>query len=801
MSEIERPELALQPAQPNSAKWLLVALGASLLYLASLPLVLGAQMAVAGALIVALGLAKRFADRHDRVERIEDHVRIFVILCGTFVTLRYLCWRSLNTLHYHDPASLIAAITLYLAELYGIIIYLLGGFVNLMPLRRRSPPLPEDTQDWPSVDVFVPSYNEDEDLLEITLIAATQIRYPRAKLQVYLLDDGGTAQKRQDSDPSRSAAAWERHRALQRLCERVGARYLTRERNEHAKAGNINEALKHSRGELILILDADHVPTVDFLHKTVGFFLRDPKMFLVQTPHFFINPDPIEKNLETYSTMPSENEMFYSVIQHGLDFWNASFFCGSAAVLRRSHLQRVGGISGQTITEDAETALGLHGLGYKSAYLGRPMISGLQPETFSGFILQRVRWAQGMIQIFLLNNPWRSRRLTLWQKLAYTNSSFFWFFPFARTVFLLAPSAFLLFGMKIYDANLAQFFAYALPHLVGAILVAHYLYGKVRWTFISELYETMQSLFSLVAIAKVFVNPRAPQFNVTPKGEHLEEDFVSSLSNPFYILIVIGIVSLAAGVYRYVQFPLERDVVWITASWQVFNLIILTAALGALLERRQQRKSPRVPVATSYAARLRVGDLALDGVIENLSAYGAGVVLHGAGASDLCTGAVATLELDDPLLGRQATLHARIRRVLNETSGARPYVGLMFEPQTLEERRDIVALAFGNSALLLANLNRRQRQIGVGSSLGFLLRTGFVHGAQHVTFRIHQLLRLSWRVPSRIRVWLWEALDEEHAGRGPGGSAPIRFRRLGRGRAANATDRAAAPDRVGLGPG
>jgi cellulose synthase (UDP-forming) len=156
----------------------------------------------------------------------------------------------------------------------------------------------------------------------------------------------------------------------------------------------------------------------------------------------------------------------------------------------------------------AETALKLHGLGLKSAYLGIPMISGLQPETFSGFILQRVRWAQGMMQIFLLSNPWRSKTLSLWQKLSYTNSSFFWFFPFARTVFLVAPTAFLVFGLKIYDANLTQFVAYALPHLFGAILVADFLYGKVRWTLISELYETMQSLFSLVAIFKVFINPR-----------------------------------------------------------------------------------------------------------------------------------------------------------------------------------------------------------------------------------------------------------------------------------------------------
>jgi cellulose synthase (UDP-forming) len=83
------------------------------------------------------------------------------------------------------------------------------------------------------------------------------------------------------------------------------------------------------------MLDADHVPTVDILEKTVGSFEHDDKLFLVQTPHFFINPDPIEKqNVKIFGRMPSENEMFYSVIQHGLDFWNSSFFCGSASGAR-----------------------------------------------------------------------------------------------------------------------------------------------------------------------------------------------------------------------------------------------------------------------------------------------------------------------------------------------------------------------------------------------------------------------------------------------------------------------------------
>jgi cellulose synthase (UDP-forming) len=88
-----------------------------------------------------------------------------------------------------------------------------------------------------------------------------------------------------------------------------------------------------------------------------------------------------------FGKMPSESEMFYSVIQDGLDFWNASFFCGSAALLRRRGLMEIGGLTSQSITEDAETALTLHARGYRSVYLDEPLNSGLQPETFAGFVV------------------------------------------------------------------------------------------------------------------------------------------------------------------------------------------------------------------------------------------------------------------------------------------------------------------------------------------------------------------------------------------------------------------------------
>ena len=221
--------------------------------------------------------------------------RIFVLSLALFISGRYFFWRTFNTLVFDDPLSFLASVTLYAAELYGFTIFLLGVFVSIRPLDRPEKVIPVNPGPLPTVDILVPSYNEDTELLRTTLLAAAAIRYPVDKMRIYLLDDGGTAQKRLDPDPIKAQAAEHRRKELRSLCNAMGAHYLTRSRNEYAKAGNINASLPHIDGDLILILDADHVPTRDILERTVVWFMENPKLFLVQTPHFFINPDPIEK--------------------------------------------------------------------------------------------------------------------------------------------------------------------------------------------------------------------------------------------------------------------------------------------------------------------------------------------------------------------------------------------------------------------------------------------------------------------------------------------------------------------------
>ncbi|MFE1600452.1 UDP-forming cellulose synthase catalytic subunit [Methylobacterium sp. ID0610] len=545
--------------------------------------------------------------------------RFVFLAMGSLVVLRYMLWRVTSTLPSPgDPVSFGFGLVLLAGELYCVFILFLSLVINAEPLRRRTPP--EPAQDLPRVDVFVPTYNEDAAILAMTLAAARQMDYPADRLTVWLLDDGGTDRKCNDADADKAASARARRASLQRLCADLGARYLTRAGNEHAKAGNLNNGLAHARGDLVAVFDADHAPFRSFLRETVGHFLSDPRLFLVQTPHAFLNPDPIERNLRTFDRMPSENEMFYAVTQCGLDKWNSSFFCGSAALLRRRALDEAGGFAGVTITEDCETALGLHARGWTSAYVDKPLIAGLQPETLADLIGQRSRWCQGMFQILLLKNPLMQRGLKPIQRIGYLSSISFWFFPLPRLIFIFAPLLHIFFDLKIFVASVDESIAYTATYIVINLMMQNYVYGKFRWPLISELYEYVQGVFLCKAIASVLVSPRKPTFNVTRKGVSLEHDHLSPLALPFFAIYALLLVGCGVAAWRYLYEPGVTNLMLVVGLWNFFNLLTAGAALGVCAERRQTETAPSLPIA-------RRGVLTLDGrafdvAIERVSAEG-----------------------------------------------------------------------------------------------------------------------------------------------------------------------------------
>lgn len=635
--------------------------------------------------------------------------RLIALGLGTAIVLRYVYWRTTSTLPpINQLEDFIPGLILYLAELYNIGMLFLSLFVVAMPLPRRksAPPIPAEA---PTVDVFVPSYNEEPELLATTLSAALAMDYPAGRLTVYLLDDGGTDEKCNADNFVAASAARERRATLQKLCEGLGCTYLMRERNISAKAGNLNNGLANSSGELVVVFDADHAPARNFLTETIGYFALDPKLFLVQTPHFFINPDPLERNLRTFKAMPSENEMFYGIIQRGLDKWNASFFCGSAAVLRRTALRTTNGFSGRSITEDAETAITLHATGWNSIYVDKPLIAGLQPATFASFIGQRSRWAQGMMQILLYHRPMLKSGLSLPQRLCYSSSALFWLFPFVRLTFLVAPLFYLFFGLEIFTASGAEFIAYVSSYMAVNLMMQNYLYGRYRWPWISELYEFIQSVYLLPAVVSVLINPGKPTFKVTAKSEELGTRRISELGLPFFIIFAVLTLGVVATYWRIITEPYNADTTLVVGLWNILNLLMAGCALGVVSERPEGRGARRFPVK-------RRGQISIDGrtapiVTENVSVDGVAIRVLSKDFDRLPVNSTGEIAFETSIAMPAGALPVRVVRLAPDAKGL--VLGCRYEPSEPLHSRIIADLAFSDAGIWSSFQKARRQNMGV----------------------------------------------------------------------------------------
>jgi len=713
-------------------------------WISSVPLADENQMLLSAGVLAALFLLSR-------TERfLGDFNRVAVIVLAAYLSLRYWMFRTTDTLTYTGVWDFVFLMLLYLAETYGIFTHLVGLFVNLSPLRRKIPALPADVRLWPRVDVLVPTYNEPVDMVTLTLTACTQLNYPKDKLNVFVLDDGGTTQKREDPDPARAAAARRRAQELKAAAAAMGVHYLTRESNLHAKAGNINAALgaaidtgqprrtsaghnpglgePRPGGELVLILDCDHVPTKDFLQNTVGFFIADEKLACVQTPHFFINPTPVEKNLGTSAESPGENEMFYGGIQLGLDFWNASFFCGSAALLRRRHLMAIGGLVEDTVTEDAGTALKLHAKGFNSVYLNKAMIMGLSPESFDSFIIQRSRWAEGMIQILLLRSPLWTRGLSMAQRVCYLNACMFWLFGFARMIFFLSPLMFLVFNLRVYNASLTQVLVYAVPHLVASYFVSNQLYGKLRHPFYSELFEIIQSIYLIPAVVSVFLNPRSPRFRVTPKSISLQQDTLTHLATPFYLMFLLNLLAICAGAVLWLNRPVLLDTIAICLCWNTFNMLLIICCLGVVWERRQLRRSHRYATREPVTVCDPPSGARVQAWLHDLSTTGIGLTVD---SREDRMSSHLRLQAEDSY-GNRHDLPLHVIRV--DDGGGRKTLGCRFETDDAAVRRQVIGFVYGDSGRWKYFTEGRHGK-GIGSIRSFfkLVNIGLKGTWRHAT--------------------------------------------------------------------
>lgn len=639
-------------------------IAAALWGFAATPMTLYWQL-IAGTLAVLVALMLRS----------RSHAVLLVMMgLSLAFSTRYLYWRYTETLPIgegHTGFDLFLASGLLAAETYAYLILVLGYFQVMWPLHRRPIPLPENSDLWPMVDVYIPTYNEPLSVVKPTVLAALEIDWPQDRIKIYLLDDG-------------------RRPEFATFAKQVGAIHMTRPDNNHAKAGNINHALTKTGGEFIAIFDCDHIPTRSFLQLTLGTLLGDSRMALVQTPHHFFSPDPFERNLRTFRKVPNEGELFYGLLQDGNDLWNATFFCGSCAVIRRTALAEIGGIAVETVTEDAHTALRLHQRGWNSAYINIPQAAGLATESLSAHIGQRIRWARGMAQIFRIDNPLLAKGLSFGQRLCYSNAMAHFFYGIPRLVFLTSPLAFLMFGAQIIKAEALMIVVYALPHLALAVLTNSRVQGKHRHSWWAEVYETVLATFIILPTTLALINPKLGKFNVTAKGGIVDRDyFDGDIAKPYFFLYLLNVIGIAIGCVRLFFADIElTNTVWLNMGWATYNLIILGAALSVASERRQLRRTVRVEDELTVVVRKPGSRKVAQTRTFDISTGGL-ALLPTAELSDYVIGDPIEVALESP--GRRLWLPGTVRRCDQE------FLTLEFDKMSVAQESSLTQSLFGRA--------------------------------------------------------------------------------------------------------
>ena len=664
------------------------------------------QQAVLGLLTVLLAI---WMDRSSS----SYLVTLTLMLVSMYSTFRYGYWRISYTIHFFiDPANRYGEHAwtfldaffiwlLVLAETYAFIILFLGYLQTLWPLRRTPVPLPDDPEDWPAVDLLIPTYNEPLSVVRFTALAAMNIDWPADKLNVYILDDG----KREE---------------FRRFAEDAGIGYMTRDDNKHAKAGNINRALARLDAPFVAIFDCDHVPTRSFLQVTLGWFLRDHKLAMLQTPHHFYSPDPFERNLNQFRTIPNEGELFYGVVQDGNDFWNATFFCGSCAVLRKTALDEIGGIAVETVTEDAHTSLRMQMNGWNTAYINIPQAAGLATERLSGHVKQRIRWARGMIQIMRTDNPLFAKGLKPAQRLCYFNAMSHFLYALPRLIFLTAPLIYLVLGHTNVPGYWAAILAYAFPHLVLSSITNSRIQGQHRHSFWNEIYETVLAPYIFLPTMLALVNPKLGSFNVTAKGGVVNRSFFDArIAQPFILMLILNVIGLFMAIPRFflIDLPILRGLydgthpgtILMNLAWTLFNMVILGVATAVAWESQQRRQTVRVAMSVPTDVVLSDGTI-LPGVTSDLSS--GGVMVHLEAGIMVKPGEAVSLVF--PVLDGDATLPATIVGLDGNVLRAQ------FDPLTLQEEEALTMVLYSRADTWLGWGEAREADAPLRSMLRIL---------------------------------------------------------------------------------
>lgn len=554
------------------------------------------------------------------------------ILLTLAAAARYFWWRAADTM---NPAAPWFFYLFLAAELVGFGEVVLFFLTTWRRTRHEPPPA---RPGW-SVDVFIPTYNEPVALLRDTVVCAVNMRYPHT---TWVLDDGNRAE-------------------VEALARELGARYLARPEHVHAKAGNLNYALARSEGDLIVTLDADHVPMPTLIDDLLGFFERDA-VALVQANQDFYNLDSFQHTTDWAEQAAwQQQELFFNVIQPGKDALGAAMYCGSPAMIRRSALEAVGGFATETVTEDMHTSLRMQQQGWEVVYHNRTVARGLAPQTYDAYNTQWHRWGLGAMQVFRVENALTHPRLSLGQRLAYLASFYFYWASVQKAFFLVVPAFCILTGIFPLQATAGAFFVHFLPYLALSLVTTVSLQGGVKGFLLTERYNLIK-LGSMLRALRGLVTRQA-QFKVTPKAQAAAAAWRRML--PYFGLItllggaiLVGLARLPAAASRF-----EFWAYAVNIFFAGFFLYLLVPGIVLALRRRELRGSYRFPQRLDLPVRFRPANqrdaVWTESFARNMNRFGLSLTL------DRSLEAHTLVELEIPLPDRVVRALGSVR--WNET--------------------------------------------------------------------------------------------------------------------------------------
>jgi cellulose synthase (UDP-forming) len=547
--------------------------------------------------------------------------RVLVISVALGAAARYLLWRFTQT----TPAQGTGAEAWYHIVLGIEFCGLLSFSVYCLTVSRTTDRSAEADR-WeaglrslppeqvPAVDVFLPTYNEEIDVVERSIVAALALDYPR--FTVWVLDDG----KRD----------W-----LRNYCAAKGAKYIRRPDNAHAKAGNINYALAQTSAPVIAVLDADFAAHTSFLYRTVGFFFSDPRIAIVQVPQHFFNNDTFQHNLGTTASSLDNEREWYDTMLPCRDAWDCAFCCGSCSVLRRDALEAVGGVPTATVTEDILLTLVQFRRGLITRYLSERLCTGLLPETLHATLIQRQRWARGHLQMLFVKDGPLGAGLSFLQRLLFFPLDYFIGFFTLVVLAFVVPLVYLCGGLAPFHiASTAGLVSHLAPFIVAISFLVRWISPQTRPPWIAAATKTYLTFRLFPTVLATLIKPFGTPFRVTPKGSG---NNLMSMDRPTFwvVLLTAGLTGLGLAAHRVLSGRTVDELSLVVMLLMLNNLIVLGLVAMFVVQRARPRLQERFFV-NALAQLLgetlvpcRVVDLSVSGgLVESASPVEEGTLIE-----------------------------------------------------------------------------------------------------------------------------------------------------------------------------